>query len=236
MNTRRRAGQLLVDRGLAESRTRAQALILAGKVFSRERRIDKAGHSWPTGALEVRGQDHPWVSRGGLKLDHGLAISAVAGGRSAWISAPPPADLPTCCWRMARPGCTRWMSGMANWPGAAHRSARRGARKDQCPPSDRRGDRGSDRGAGVRRQLHRPRDVAAGAAGAVRAAGLGDGADQAAVRGRAGRGRQGGVVRDPAVHEAVCARIATWWAACPAGGCSASPKARSPGRKGTRNS
>ena len=40
-----RADQFLVDRGLAESRTRAQALILAGKVFAGERRIDKAGPS-----------------------------------------------------------------------------------------------------------------------------------------------------------------------------------------------
>jgi 23S rRNA (cytidine1920-2'-O)/16S rRNA (cytidine1409-2'-O)-methyltransferase len=69
-----RADQLLVDRGLVESRTKAQALILAGKVFSGERRIDKAGESVQNDApLEVRGQDHPWVSRGGLKLAHALS-------------------------------------------------------------------------------------------------------------------------------------------------------------------
>jgi 23S rRNA (cytidine1920-2'-O)/16S rRNA (cytidine1409-2'-O)-methyltransferase len=63
-----------VDRGLAESRTRAQALILAGKVFSDTRRIEKAGQLLlPGAALEVRGQDHPWVSRGGVKLAHALA-------------------------------------------------------------------------------------------------------------------------------------------------------------------
>jgi 23S rRNA (cytidine1920-2'-O)/16S rRNA (cytidine1409-2'-O)-methyltransferase len=71
--TRLRADQALVDRGLAESRSRAQALILAGKVFSGERRIAKAGESVEADAmLEVRGQDHPWVSRGGVKLEHGL--------------------------------------------------------------------------------------------------------------------------------------------------------------------
>ena len=71
---KQRADQLLVLRGLVESRTRAQALILAGKVFSGERRVAKAGDFLPDGApLEVRGQDHPWVSRGGLKLTHGLA-------------------------------------------------------------------------------------------------------------------------------------------------------------------
>src|SRR4051794_3394595 len=68
-----RADQLLVERGLVESRARAQALILAGKVFSGERRIAKAGDALaPDTALEVRGQDHPWASRGGLKLDHAL--------------------------------------------------------------------------------------------------------------------------------------------------------------------
>ena len=68
-----RTDQLLVDRGLAESRTRAQALILAGLVFSGERKIEKAGHALPEDApIEVRGRDHPWVSRGGIKLAHGL--------------------------------------------------------------------------------------------------------------------------------------------------------------------
>lgn len=53
---------------------RAQALILAGKVFTNDKRVEKAGDLLPEGAaLEVRGQDHPWVSRGGIKLAHGLA-------------------------------------------------------------------------------------------------------------------------------------------------------------------
>ena len=70
---KQRADQLLMDRGLAESRTRAQALILAGKVFSGERRVAKPGDSLAADTpLEVRGQDHPWVSRGGLKLVHAL--------------------------------------------------------------------------------------------------------------------------------------------------------------------
>jgi 23S rRNA (cytidine1920-2'-O)/16S rRNA (cytidine1409-2'-O)-methyltransferase len=70
---KQRADQLLVDRALAESRTRAQALILAGLVFSGDRRIDKPGQSLPDDApIEVRGRDHPWVSRGGVKLAHGL--------------------------------------------------------------------------------------------------------------------------------------------------------------------
>jgi 23S rRNA (cytidine1920-2'-O)/16S rRNA (cytidine1409-2'-O)-methyltransferase len=65
---------LLVSRGLAESRTRAQALIMAGAVFSGEKKLSKAGDLLAEdAALEVRGKDHPWVSRGGIKLDHGLA-------------------------------------------------------------------------------------------------------------------------------------------------------------------
>jgi len=70
---KQRADQLLVARGLVESRSRAQALIMAGAVFSGERKIAKAGELLAEDApLEVRGKDHPWVSRGGIKLDHGL--------------------------------------------------------------------------------------------------------------------------------------------------------------------
>ena len=63
---RRRADIELVERGLVESRTRAQALILAGLVFSGGRRVAKAGEGVAADQpLEVRGRDHPWVSRGG---------------------------------------------------------------------------------------------------------------------------------------------------------------------------
>lgn len=68
-----RADQLLVERGLVESRAKGQALILAGLVFSGERKIEKAGQALKADApLEVKGKDHPWVSRGGVKLAHGL--------------------------------------------------------------------------------------------------------------------------------------------------------------------
>ncbi|MDJ0683590.1 MAG: TlyA family RNA methyltransferase [Alphaproteobacteria bacterium] len=68
-----RADQALVDRGLVESRAKAQALVMAGKVFSGEQRIDKPGAPIAEDRpLEVRGQDHPWVSRGGLKLEKAL--------------------------------------------------------------------------------------------------------------------------------------------------------------------
>lgn len=70
---RLRLDQLLVERGLAESRARAQALILAGLVYSGETRLAKAGQALAADApITVRGRDHPWVSRGGIKLAHAL--------------------------------------------------------------------------------------------------------------------------------------------------------------------
>ena len=70
---KRRADQLLVEQGLAESRAKAQALILAGLVSVAGRRIDKAGTPIAEDTeLTVAGRDHPWVSRGGLKLVHAL--------------------------------------------------------------------------------------------------------------------------------------------------------------------
>jgi 23S rRNA (cytidine1920-2'-O)/16S rRNA (cytidine1409-2'-O)-methyltransferase len=79
MAVKQRADQMLVARGLAESRTRAQSLIMAGKVFSGDRAVAKAGDLLAEdAALSVRGQDHPWVSRGGLKLDHALRYFALS--------------------------------------------------------------------------------------------------------------------------------------------------------------
>src|SRR5947207_943842 len=70
---KRRADQLLVEQGLAASRTKAQALILAGLVSSGERRVDKPGDQLAPGTtLALKGRDHPWVSRGGVKLTHAL--------------------------------------------------------------------------------------------------------------------------------------------------------------------
>ncbi|CAA7624827.1 TlyA family RNA methyltransferase [Magnetospirillum sp. SS-4] len=78
MTVKTRIDQLMVDRGLVESRSRAQALIMAGLVFSGERRIDKPGTAVAGDcALDLRGQDHPWVSRGGLKLAKALEAFAI---------------------------------------------------------------------------------------------------------------------------------------------------------------
>jgi 23S rRNA (cytidine1920-2'-O)/16S rRNA (cytidine1409-2'-O)-methyltransferase len=70
---KQRVDQMLVDRGLAESRTRAQALIMAGLVFAGTKKVEKPGQTLADDVvLDVRGRDHPWVSRGGIKLAHGL--------------------------------------------------------------------------------------------------------------------------------------------------------------------
>jgi 23S rRNA (cytidine1920-2'-O)/16S rRNA (cytidine1409-2'-O)-methyltransferase len=75
---RRRLDQELVERGLLDSRTKAQALILAGRVFSGERRLDKPGQQVsPDLPLELRLPEVPFVSRGGIKLARGLDAFAI---------------------------------------------------------------------------------------------------------------------------------------------------------------
>jgi 23S rRNA (cytidine1920-2'-O)/16S rRNA (cytidine1409-2'-O)-methyltransferase len=78
MAAKRRADQLLVEQGLAESRAKAQALILAGLVSSAGKRIDKPGTTLPEDTeLTLAGRDHPWVSRGGVKLAFALDHFAI---------------------------------------------------------------------------------------------------------------------------------------------------------------
>jgi 23S rRNA (cytidine1920-2'-O)/16S rRNA (cytidine1409-2'-O)-methyltransferase len=68
-----RLDQLVFERGLAESRSRAQALILAGRVVVDDHRVDKPGTRIDPGAqIRIKGTDHPWVSRGGVKLQGAL--------------------------------------------------------------------------------------------------------------------------------------------------------------------
>ena len=75
---KRRLDVLLVERGLAETRMRAQALVLAGLVWSEGRRLEKPGTMLAQDApLELMGRDHPWVSRGGVKLAHALQHFAI---------------------------------------------------------------------------------------------------------------------------------------------------------------
>jgi 23S rRNA (cytidine1920-2'-O)/16S rRNA (cytidine1409-2'-O)-methyltransferase len=73
-----RIDQLLVDRGLAETRAKAQALVLAGTVYVRGQRAEKPGTSIPEDAeIEVRGDKLPYVSRGGVKLAGALDAFAI---------------------------------------------------------------------------------------------------------------------------------------------------------------
>jgi len=75
---RQRLDLALVERGLIETQAKAQAVILAGLVFSGERRLDKAGALIADDQpLELRGREHPWVSRGGLKLVQALDEFAI---------------------------------------------------------------------------------------------------------------------------------------------------------------
>jgi 23S rRNA (cytidine1920-2'-O)/16S rRNA (cytidine1409-2'-O)-methyltransferase len=85
MTAKTRLDVALVERGLAETRAAAQRLVMAGLVFSGERRLEKAGLGIAAEmALEVRGQPHPYVSRGGLKLEKALDHFAIpVAGRIA---------------------------------------------------------------------------------------------------------------------------------------------------------
>ena len=85
MPAKERLDKLLVDRGLAGSRERARALILAGQVVVGDHAIDKAGVKVDADLpLRVKGDDIPFVSRGGVKLAHALDVFAVkASGRTA---------------------------------------------------------------------------------------------------------------------------------------------------------
>ena len=68
-----RADKIIVANGLASNRTKARALIMSGKVFSGEKRIEKAGTLLsPDTPINIKGKDHPFVSRGGIKLRHAI--------------------------------------------------------------------------------------------------------------------------------------------------------------------
>jgi len=74
-----RLDQLIVDRGLADSKTRAQALVMAGYVFIGDLKAAKPGQQVAEDAeVSVKGSDHPWVSRGGIKLAHALEEFGIA--------------------------------------------------------------------------------------------------------------------------------------------------------------
>ena len=101
---KQRLDLLLVERGLAESREKARALVLAGQVLVDGERADKPGHAVPVESrIELLGR-LPYVSRAGKKLEAALDAFADRRARagSAWMWAPPPAASPTACCSAAR--------------------------------------------------------------------------------------------------------------------------------------
>ena len=79
MSSKKRLDVAMVERGLAESRQKAQAVIMAGQVFVDGQRVDKAGAQVTEArAIEVRGRALPYVSRGGLKLEKAMQLWPIA--------------------------------------------------------------------------------------------------------------------------------------------------------------
>lgn len=71
--TRQRIDKILAERGLVPSRERAQSYIMAGKVWVNGKRVEKPSEVYlPDSLIEIKGEDHPYVSRGGLKLEGAL--------------------------------------------------------------------------------------------------------------------------------------------------------------------
>ncbi len=204
-----------MDRGLVQSRAKAQALILAGKVFSGDRRVEKAGQPIPDAApLDVKGLDHPWVSRGGLKLDHALTHFALSpeGRICLDVGASTGGFTDVLLTR----GATRVHAvdvghGQLAWKlrsdprvvvhertNARHLVLEEPVGALVCDASF----------IGLRTVL--PAPLAACAAGAWAVALI----KPQFEAGPESVGKNG-VVRDPAVHDAVCAQIVDWWAALP---------------------
>ncbi|GAA0570513.1 TlyA family rRNA (cytidine-2'-O)-methyltransferase [Craurococcus roseus] len=211
---KQRADQLLVDRGLVESRARAQALILAGKVFSGEARIEKPGQSLAADRpLSLRGQDHPWVSRGGVKLAHGLAHFGLSPAGRVCLDVG--ASTGGFTHVLLHHGAARVYAvdvghGQLDWslrndPRVVVRertNARHLAAEDVPEPV---GALVCDASfIGLSTLLPAPLALCAPGAWAV-----------ALIKPQFEVGpavAKGGVVRDPAAHRAVCERVSAWWA------------------------
>ena len=216
---KRRADQALVERGLAESRARAQALILAGKVFSGERRVEKPGEAVREDApLELRGgQDHPWVSRGGVKLAHALEhfglspegrvcldIGASTGGFTDVLLKHGAARVYAVD---VGHGQLAW--SLRNDPRVVVLERTNARYLDASQVPEPVGVLVCDASfIGLRTVLPAPLALCAPGAWAV-----------ALIKPQFEAGPEavgkGGVVRDPAVHEAVCAAIESWWSGLP---------------------
>jgi len=215
---RQRLDVLLVDRGLADSRARAQALIRAGLVRSGTTVLDKPGALLaPDAPLELRGKEHPWVSRGGMKLAHALAhfgldpagrvcldIGASTGGFTDVLLAHGAARVYAVD---VGHGQLDWT--LRNDPRVAvlERTNARHLTAAEIP--ERPAFIVCD-ASFIGLEVVLPASLALAAPGAVLVALI---KPQFEVgKGQVGKG---GVVRDPAQHQAVCDRIRGWLAARP---------------------
>lgn len=117
---KKRLDVLLVERGLATSREKAKAMIMAGEVLVDNEREDKAGSMFPEEVeIVLKGKPLPYVSRGGLKLEKAMKTLTLPWmERSAWMSEHPPAALPTVCCRTAPSRYIPWMSATASSTGS----------------------------------------------------------------------------------------------------------------------
>ena len=215
---KRRADQLLVDQGLAESRAKAQALIIAGLVSADGRRIDKPGTALAEETtLALAGRDHPWVSRGGVKLDFAFGHFAIdaLGAIALDIGASTGGFTDVLLARgAARVHAVDVGRGQLAW------KLRQDPRVAVHEATNARYLTGA--------QIPEPIDLITCDASfiglvTVLPAPLALAAEQAALvalikpqfeAGPKDVGK-GGVVRDPAIHQAVCDRIAAWVGAQP---------------------
>jgi 23S rRNA (cytidine1920-2'-O)/16S rRNA (cytidine1409-2'-O)-methyltransferase len=215
MAAKQRLDTMLVARGLAESRAKAQALALAGLVYSGERRLDKPGQMLADDTpLECRGRGHPYVSRGGVKLAHALDHFAIdpAGAVALDIGASTGGFTDV----LLRRGAAKVFAvdvghGQLDW---RLRQDARVVVLERCnarhltraevpePPALVVCDASF---IGIETVLPAALALAAPNAGLI-----------ALIKPQfeVGKGRvgKGGVVRDPALHEEVCSRIAAWLA------------------------
>ncbi len=218
MAAKQRLDTMLVARGLAESRAKAQALALAGLVYSGERRLDKPGQMLAEDTpLECRGRGHPYVSRGGVKLAHALDHFVIdpAGAVALDIGASTGGFTDV----LLRRGAAKIFAvdvghGQLDW---RLRQDARVVVRERCNARHL-----------TRSEIPEALDLIVCDASfigleTVLPAALALAAPGAALialikpQFEVGKGRvgKGGVVRDPALHEEVCARIAAWLAALP---------------------
>jgi 23S rRNA (cytidine1920-2'-O)/16S rRNA (cytidine1409-2'-O)-methyltransferase len=218
MAAKQRLDTLLVARGLAESRAKAQALAIAGVVYSGERRLDKPGQMLAEDTpLECRGRDHPYVSRGGIKLAHALDRFAIdpAGAVALDIGASTGGFTDV----LLRRGAAKIFAvdvghGQLDW---------RLRQDPRVVVLERCNARYLTRGEIADAPDLIVCDASFIGLETVLPASLGLAAPGAALvalikpQFEVGKGRvgKGGVVRDPALHDEVCARIAAWLAAQP---------------------